>query len=208
MTSTRAQILTITLTRDHFSNINLPLMQSVPDVSTLLPDGYVTGSAHASAGSVWRLYTGVNYTGRYIQTSPPPGIAGSIILSPGYPSPAESFLVEPRMNDGSYDQHVSFINRPERDHARSVMLMPAEIILYEHGGFVGRNRPLTGSVRDLGSFRKKTSSVIVVSGRWGLYTRKDYGGASATVDTGKYSYQDITRMIGNDKVYSVRLLAY
>ena len=181
----------------------------MPDLSALLPTGYVVKSLHADAGSVWRLYTGKFYSGEHIQTSPPPGVDGSIILSRGYPIPADSFIVKPKTNDGSFDQHVS---RKDEDppfiQVQSVQMMTAEIILYENGGFTGSNLPLTGSTSNLGGFSDAASSIIVTSGRWRLYTDTDHEGNNAEFVTGNYSIEDLRGTVGNDSVSAVKLEAY
>ena len=186
----------------------IPLTESVPDLSALKPTGYVVRSLHADAGSVWRLHTGVGYTGDYIQTSPPPGVDGSIILSRGYPIPVESFVVKPKTNDGSSDQCVSLRDEdPAFIQVQSVQRMTAEIILYANDGFIGSDLPLTGSVPNLGNFNDKTSSIIVASGRWRLYANQHYGGNNAEFVTGNYPIEDLGT-VGNDSVSAVRLEAY
>ena len=132
----------------------------MPDLSALKPTCYVVRSLHADAGSVWRLYRGKFYSGAYIQTSPPPGVDGSIILSQGYPILKESFIVKPKTNDGSSDQCVSLrCEDPASIQVQSVQRMTAEIILYANNGFKGSDRPLTGSVSNLGIFNDRTSSL-------------------------------------------------
>ena len=187
--------------------IAIPLTESVPDLSALKPTGYEVRSLHTDAGSVWRLYTGVGYTGAYIQTTPPPGVDGSIILSRGYPILMESFIVKPKTNDGSSDQCISLRDEdPAFIQVQSVQRMTAEIILYANDGFSGSDRPLTGSVSNLGSFDDRTSSVIVASGKWRLYTNRNYGGNNAEFVTG--NYEDLRGTVGNDSVSAVKLEAY
>lgn len=134
----------------------------------------------------------------FIQTSPPPGIQGSIILSPGYPIPPESFIV------GNGNVSLQY-NDDSPLQVQSVEMMTAEIILYEQGNFMGNNLPLTGSVYNLS---KITSAVIVASGRWRLYDNTFYGGSNAQFVTGNYPNDEIVQMVGDNAVSSVRLEAY
>ena len=188
----------------------IPLTESVRDLSALTPTGYDVRSLTVDAGSVWRLYTGVDYTGVCIlQTSPPPGIVGS----PSTPCQNQGFNVRrfeviPRISDGSRDRHVSLRNEGETMQVRSVQRMTAEIILYKNDNFMGSNLPITGSIHNLGDYKDKTSSTIVVSGRWGLYANHNYGGNSAQFVTGNYPIENLQTTVGNDAVSSVRLEAY
>ena len=206
-TSTSTHPLKITLYNEINSRgIALPLTESVPDMSGVTRSvHFPVRSAHIDPGSVWTLYTGVNYTGQHITLR----TDASLTFSSGYPIPAESFVVKPNMNDGSSDQHVSLremaaIQLP----VQSVKKMTAEIILYNNNGFRGSNLPLTGSRRSLGSFNDKTSSVIVVSGRWRLYTHSSYKGTSVELSRGSYLMDHLQQTVGNDAVSSVRLQSY
>ena len=189
----------------------IPLTESVRDLSALTPTGFEVRSLTVDAGSVWRLYTGVNFTGTCIfQTSPPPGIVGSIMSSSGSQRfSMRGFEVIPRWNDGSSDRHVSLRNEDQRSvQVKSVQRMTAEIILYNNDNFMGSNLPITGSIHNLGNYKDKTSSTIVVSGRWRLYDNHNYGGNSAEFVTGNYPIEHLQMTVGNDAVSSVRLEAY
>ena len=82
------------------------------------------------------------------------------------------------------------------------------IILYEHGGFKGRQVALECSNSDLRSscFNDKASSVSVQSGIWNLWEHINFTGRCFQVGPGKYDYGVICAQIGNDVISSVELV--
>ena len=102
--------------------------------------------------------------------------------------------------------YVSLLNEDTTPiQVQSVQRMTAEIM---NNGFTGSNLPLTGSIHNLGDYKDKTSSTVVVSGRWRLYANHNYGGNNAEFVTGNYLIEDFQATVGNDAVSSVMLEAY
>ena len=93
------------------------------------------------------------------------------------------------------------------DVISSVELVP-KIILYEHGGFKGRERALESSIGDLRSsnFTDKVSSVKVQSGTWKLWEHINFTGRCYQVGPGDYDIGIISAQIGNDVISSVELV--
>ena len=92
---------------------------------------------------------------------------------------------------------------------KSVMLMTAQIVLYQHNNFKGNTLVLMESnpnLRDSTGFNDMTSSVIVVSGVWKLWTDTDFKGSCQEVHPGSFAIKDLT--VGNDSVSSVELISY
>ena len=82
------------------------------------------------------------------------------------------------------------------------------IILYEHGGFKGKELTLEYSTSDLriSNFNDIASSVKVQSGTWRLWEHVNFTGRSYKVGPGDYDIELIKEKIGNDVVSSVELL--
>lgn len=64
-----------------------------------------------------------------------------------------------------------------------------QIILYDHPGFTGEQRPLTTPVSNLGhvNFNDRADSLVVVSGLWQVCTNVNYRGSCQTLGVGSYS---------------------
>ena len=82
------------------------------------------------------------------------------------------------------------------------------IILYEHGGFKGRELTLESSISDLHSsnFNDTASSVKVQSGIWKLWEHVNFTGKCYQVGPGDYDIGIIKENIGNDVVSAVELV--
>lgn len=88
----------------------------------------------------------------------------------------------------------------------------AEVVLYQHIDFRGREKHLYGSEPNLNApndhfFNDKVSSFVVVSGRWKFFRDSNYRGpASRIFGPGRYSWVEAVD-IPNDSISSVRLIS-
>ncbi|HEX8612959.1 MAG TPA: beta/gamma crystallin-related protein [Telluria sp.] len=88
----------------------------------------------------------------------------------------------------------------------------AEVVLYQHRDFRGREKHLYGSEANLNTwsdnfFNDRISSFVVVSGHWKFYRDTNYRGpASRTFGPGRYSWVEAAD-IPNDSISSVRLMS-
>jgi hypothetical protein len=64
----------------------------------------------------------------------------------------------------------------------------ADMTIYDHRGFTGESRVVTGDIADLEDvdFDNKVSAVIVRSGTWTLFRDDDFEGESITLGPGQY----------------------
>lgn len=86
--------------------------------------------------------------------------------------------------------------------AASQAAQAAEMTLYEHVNFGGGQLTLRGWTPNIGStgFNDRTSSIVVVSGRWEVCTDSDFKGGCTTLGPGEYPV--LTGM--NDQISSAR----
>lgn len=79
------------------------------------------------------------------------------------------------------------------------------VVLFEHGGFDGDSREITGDLADLGKvgFHDRASSMRVRGGTWILCEHTNYRGRCAEI---KGDVSDFGRFGLNDKVSSIRLV--
>lgn len=91
---------------------------------------------------------------------------------------------------------------------QSVKLLSAQIVLYQHNNYKGNNLVLMESNPNLtfSGFNDATSSIIVVSGEWKVWTNTDFSGSSQEVKPGHYLIKDLT--VGNDQISSVEFVKY
>jgi hypothetical protein len=76
------------------------------------------------------------------------------------------------------------------------------IVLFEHGGFVGRSLTLTDAAPNLGKldFNDRTSSIEVQAGQWELCMDADYKGSCIVLGPGRHNVE----RAHNDRISSVR----
>ncbi|NHZ35148.1 beta/gamma crystallin-related protein [Massilia rubra] len=87
----------------------------------------------------------------------------------------------------------------------------AEIVLFEHANYHGAHKHLFTSETNLNApddnfFNDKTSSFVILSGRWQFYRDANFQGpASQVFGPGLYNWTEAVN-IPNDSISSVRLV--
>jgi hypothetical protein len=141
----------------------------------------------------------VNFNDRTMSIRVPPGTSWEICVNADYD---DCRVIDHDMPDLG-PLGVSRLVSSARPHfeGRGGRGERARLVLFDRPGYSGRSMILEGPASSLAFFRDRGGSVQVVSGRWELCERAEFGGRCATI-TG--SVPDLHTLGLNDRIASVR----